>query len=703
MQTSIWDTPIEFVKGVGPVKADLLKKELSIFTIGDLLQDYPTRYVDRSKVSVIAEINSNSSYVQIIGKLISFHTTGEKHAKRLIANVEDKSGAIELVWFQSIKIIESFLEIGASYIIFGKVNVFRASLNLVHPELELITGEAGVINKGLVPVYRSTSKLDKRNLDSKGRRPIVYETLKMLKSGTLSDPLPESLIKKYKLANLTSTLIHIHFPKDSQSQLQAERRIKYEEFFYLQLDMIRRMKVRKFSSKGLVFDKVGDYFNDFYTKHLPFELTGAQKKVLKEIRLDTGSGKQMNRLLQGDVGSGKTVIGFMAMLFAIDNGYQACIMAPTEILAKQHLESMQSFSKNLGVEVDLLTGNIKGKQRKVLLKRLAEGHLNIIIGTHALIEDPVIFGNLGLVIIDEQHRFGVAQRAKLWKKSKTYPPHILVMTATPIPRTLHMTLFGDLDISIIDELPPGRKPILTKRMTAYSRPRLNHFIKEEIKLGRQVYVVFPLIEESEKLDLASLMEGYDRMIEEFPPPKYKMSIVHGKMPQEQKDFEMQRFAEGITDILVATTVIEVGVNVPNASLMIIENSERFGLSQLHQLRGRVGRGAEQSYCILMTGYKVSRDASLKLDTMVQTNDGFKIAEVDLQLRGPGNIDGTQQSGVIELKLANIALDGNILQAARNDAGEIIAQDPNFEEEEYKELKKVLLRKFGKGKVWSKIS
>ncbi len=703
MQTSIWDTPVEFVKGVGPAKAELLRKELSIFTIGDLLQDYPTRYVDRSKVDEIAHINSQSSYVQVTGKLISFHTVGEKYTKRLIATIQDKSGEIELVWFQAIRTIESILEIGANYLVFGKVNVFRNSINLVHPELELVSSEPQVLSKGLVPVYRSTSKLDKKYLDSKGRRPIIYEALKMVKNAGMTDPLPGSLKEKYKLPDLLATTINIHFPRDARAQLQAERRIKYEEFFYLQLDMIRQMSARKYSSRGLIFDKVGDFFNNFYTKNLKFELTGAQKKVLKEIRADTGTGRQMNRLLQGDVGSGKTVIGFMSMLLAIDNGYQACIMAPTEILAKQHLESMSEFSAGLGIEVGLLTGNVKGKQRKEILRKLAEGSLNIIIGTHALIEDPVIFSDLGLVIIDEQHRFGVAQRAKLWKKSRLHPPHILVMTATPIPRTLHMTLYGDLDVSIIDELPPGRKPILTKRMTAYSRPKLNQFIKDEIALGRQIYVVYPLIEESEKLDLASLMEGYDLMIKDFPPPQYKLSIVHGKMPQDQKDFEMQRFAQGITDILVATTVIEVGVNVPNASVMIIENSERFGLSQLHQLRGRVGRGAEQSYCILMTGFKVSREASVKLDTMVETNDGFRIAEVDLQLRGPGNIDGTQQSGVLELKLANIALDGNILQAARGDAREIVENDPNFEDEENMDLKKVLIRKFGKGKVWSKIS
>lgn len=702
MQNIIWNTPIEYVKGAGPVKGDLLKKELSIYTIGDLLSDYPLRYVDRSTIMRIHDIRPDQSYVQFIGEVISIHTVGEKYARRLVATVRDGNAEINLVWFQSIKYIESFLTISEKYLFFGKVNVFRDSISIVHPEAEPYK-ENESNTKGFMPVYRSTSKLDKRFLDSRGRRPIIYEALRMLQNSETEDPLPQYIMEKYKLRNLKETLINIHFPKTKESLLHAERRIKYEEFFYMQLDLIRQMKTRKVQIKGFLFEQVGEKFNNFYNQYLPFELTNAQKGVLKEIRQDTVTGKQMNRLLQGDVGSGKTIIGFMSALLAIDNGFQACIMAPTEILARQHLDSIQGFSEHLGISIALLTGNVKGKLRKQILADLKEGKIDIIIGTHALIEDSVVFRNLGLTIIDEQHRFGVAQRAKLWKKNPLAPPHVLVMTATPIPRTLHMTLYGDLDISVINELPPGRKPVLTRRMTAYSRPRLNEFLKKEIALGRQVYIVYPLIEESEKLDLASLMEGYDQVVRDFPPPEYKISIVHGKMPQEQKDFEMGRFANGITQILVSTTVIEVGVNVPNASVMVIENSERFGLSQLHQLRGRVGRGADQSYCILMTGLKVSKDAGMKLNTMTETNDGFKIAEVDLKLRGPGNIDGTQQSGLIDLKLANIVTDSNILQIARQDAMDILNEDPGLEKPGHAALKRYMLQKYGKMKSWSLIS
>lgn len=702
MQNIIWNTPIEYVKGAGPVKGELLRKELDVFTIGDLLSDYPIRYIDRTTITPIKSIRPDQSYVQFVGEVISMHTVGEKYAKRLVATVRDGYEEIELVWFQSIKYFESFLQTGEKYLFFGKVNLFRESISIVHPEAELFKSEEDRV-KGFMPVYRSTAKLDKKFLDSKGRRPIIYEALKMLQNSELEDPLTPAILQKYKLRSLKETLINIHFPKTSENLLNAERRIKYEEFFYMQLDLIRQMKTRKVQIKGFLFEQVGDKFNTFYSTYLPFDLTNAQKTVLKEIRQDTVTGKQMNRLLQGDVGSGKTIIGFMAALLAIDNGFQACIMAPTEILARQHLESIQNFSEHLDLNIALLTGNVKGKLRKQVLADLAEGNIDIIIGTHALIEDAVVFKNLGLTIIDEQHRFGVAQRAKLWKKNPKAPPHILVMTATPIPRTLHMTLYGDLDVSVIDELPPGRKPIATKRLTAYSRPKLNEFLKSEIKIGRQVYIVYPLIEESEKLDLASLMEGYDQIVKDFPPPEYKISIVHGKMTQEQKDFEMGRFVDGTTQILVSTTVIEVGVNVPNASVMVIENSERFGLSQLHQLRGRVGRGADQSYCFLMTGLKVSKDASIKLNTMVETNDGFKIAEVDLQLRGPGNIDGTQQSGLIELKLANIITDSKILEVARNDAFEILNEDPRLDKPEHAPLKRYMHQKYGKSKSWSLIS
>jgi ATP-dependent DNA helicase RecG len=693
---------VEYIKGVGPAKADLLKKELSIFSLGDLLEDYPTRYVDRTQITPIVNIKPGEGYVQLKGKLIQLETVGEKKSRRLVGVLKDPSGEIEMIWFQSIKILESLLQIGQEYLVFGRVNSFRNLLNIAHPEMDLVESSSPV-SKGWVPIYRSTAKLDKKYLDSKGRRPLIYEALKMLKESQPTDPLPLPIKEKYKLPDIITTLYNIHFPREAAHQKQAERRIKYEEFFYLQLDLIRQMTFRKGASKGFLFEKVGDQFSSFFQDHLPFQLTGAQKRVLKDIRQDTRSGKQMNRLLQGDVGSGKTIVGFMTMLLAIDNQYQACLMAPTEILARQHLNSLKDFAKNLGLSIELLTGSVKGRSRKMILEQLASGELNILVGTHALIEDSVVFKQLGMVIIDEQHRFGVAQRAKLWAKSKPYLPHVLVMTATPIPRTLHMTLYGDLDVSVIDELPPGRKPILTKRITAYSRPMLYQFIREAIHNGKQVYVVYPLIEESEKLDLASLMEGYDEMTRIFPAPDYKLSIVHGKMPQEQKDKEMERFAQGITQILVATTVIEVGVNVPNASIMIIENSERFGLSQLHQLRGRVGRGSDQSYCFLMTGQKVSKEASFKINTMVETNDGFKIAEADLSLRGPGTIDGTQQSGIVELKLANLSSDGNILTAARNDAKTIIAQDPNFQEPQNERLKEILIRKYGKGKIWAKIS
>ncbi len=702
MQNNIWNTPVEYVKGAGPVKGDLLKKELDIYTIGDLLSDYPIRYIDRSTITLIRDIRSDQSYVQFVGEVISIHTIGEKYAKRLVATVRDGNAEIELVWFQSIKYFESFLNISEKYLFFGKVNVFRDSINIVHPEAELYKDEENT-TKGFMPVYRSTSKLDKKFLDSKGRRSIIYEALKMMQSSKIEDPLTPNILEKYKLRSLKETLINIHFPKTQDNLLNAERRIKYEEFFYMQLDLIRQMKTRKVQIRGFLFEQVGDKFNKFYSEYLPFDLTNAQKTVLKEIRQDTVTGKQMNRLLQGDVGSGKTIIGFMSALLAIDNGFQACIMAPTEILARQHLESIQNFSQHLDINIGLLTGNVKGKLRKKVLSDLMDGSLHIVIGTHALIEDSVVFKNLGLTIIDEQHRFGVAQRAKLWKKNPTAPPHILVMTATPIPRTLHMTLYGDLDVSVIDELPPGRKPIATKRMTAYSRPKLNEFLRNEIKIGRQVYIVYPLIEESEKLDLASLMEGYDQIVKDFTPPEFKISMVHGKMTQEQKDFEMGRFVNGTTQILVSTTVIEVGVNVPNASVMVIENSERFGLSQLHQLRGRVGRGADQSYCFLMTGLKVSKDAAVKLNTMVETNDGFKIAEVDLKLRGPGNIDGTQQSGLLDLKLANIVTDSKILEVARKDAIDILSEDPRLEKPEHAPLNRYMYQKYGKAKSWSLIS
>jgi len=691
-------TPIGYLKGVGPQRAELLNKELGIFTFEDLLYYYPFRYNDRSTFSKINQIDPAKAGVQFIARLLNFGIQGERRSRRLVAQVKDDTGIVQLVWFQSIKWVEKNLKVGSAYVIYGKPALFNNQITVSHPEMELYTG----IKPGLKfqPVYASTEKLKKLSLDSKGIQRLVYSLFDSLK-GKINETLPGYLSAKYKLTDLASALWGVHFPDDGSSLQRSLQRLKFDELFFLQLKILRTKVIHSQKFKGPVFKKVGEHFTDFYEKKLPFQLTDAQKRVIKEIRKDTQNGAQMNRLLQGDVGSGKTIVALMSMLLAIDNGYQACLMAPTEILAQQHYAGLKELLGVEKVNIALLTGSIKQKDRKVIHESLLNGDLNILIGTHALLEDTVKFRNLGLAIIDEQHRFGVEQRSKLWKKNSV-PPHMLVMTATPIPRTLAMTLYGDLDISVIDELPLGRKPIVTLHFQERSRLRMFGMLREEIAKGRQVYIVYPLIEESEKLDLLHLKAGKEFLEQEFPLPVYKIGILHGKLSPKEKEFEMNRFVKGETQILVATTVIEVGVNVPNASVMVIENAERFGLSQLHQLRGRVGRGAEQSYCILMSKEKLSKESKIRMETMVRTADGFEIAETDLKLRGPGDLSGTQQSGVLELKLANLATDQALLQLVRNEVIDIFEEDPSLESE-----KNMLLRNYlSKASVeivWEKIS
>ena len=700
---NILDNPIEFLKGVGPKKGELLKKELGIFTFRDLLFHFPFRYVDKTKFHRIRDVRSDSESVQLKGILRRVNAIGEGRKRRLTAILRDATGMIELVWFKGIHWLEKNLVIGAEYIVFGKINNFRGKITIPHPEIEPVVVASTKQASHFAPVYPSTEKLNAKGLEAKGRRKLMETLLEKINPLDLPENLPEYLIRKYNLPSHYNAIRKIHFPKNQKELDAARNRLKFEELFFLQLRLLQIRKRRKDAIKGYVFTKVGDYFNQFYKEKLPFELTGAQKRVIKEIRRDLGVGIQMNRLLQGDVGSGKTIVGLMCMLLALDNGFQTCLMAPTEILAQQHYQSISDHVKGLGIQVAFLSGSVKGKKRKALLKLLEAGDIHILIGTHALIEKWVVFKNLGLTITDEQHRFGVAQRAKLWMKNNPYPPHVLVMTATPIPRTLAMTLYGDLDVSVIDELPPGRKEIRTLHKTEHNRLRVFGFIREEITKGRQVYIVYPLIEESATLDLKNLEEGYGVIQCEFPPPKYQISIVHGRMKAKDKDFEMQRFVKGETQIMVATTVIEVGVNVPNASVMIIENTERFGLSQLHQLRGRVGRGAAQSFCILMSSFKLSKEAKERISTMVRTNNGFEIAEADLKLRGPGNIEGTQQSGILNFKIADLARDGRILQAAREIASGILEKDPNLDRADNLPLKEHMAKHVKKLKLWSRIS
>jgi ATP-dependent DNA helicase RecG len=699
---NLLDTPIEYLKGVGPQRGELLRKELSIHKYGDLINLYPNRYIDRTRYYKINELQNTTAEVQIVGKIIHIKTVEfGKGKKRLTATFIDDTGEIELVWFQGIKWIRESLKVNFPYVIFGKINNFNGQYSMPHPEMEGLEEHKASLRSAMQSVYPSTEKLNNKGISNK----VIIKMMQQLFIEThnlFTETLPTYLIQELQLIPKNAALFNIHFPKSQELLSKAQFRLKFEELFFIQLQLITKNLIRKHKIKGHPFEKVGDFFTGFYTNHLPFELTNAQKKVLKEIRNDLGSHAQMNRLLQGDVGSGKTIVALMCMLLAMDNGFQACLMAPTEILASQHFSGITSLAKNLNINIKLLTGSTKTSDRKVIHEELANGSLHILIGTHALLEDKVQFQNLGLAIIDEQHRFGVEQRSKLWKKN-AIPPHVLVMTATPIPRTLAMSLYGDLDISVIDELPPGRKPIQTVHRYDSNRLKVWRFIRDEIEKGRQIYIVYPLIQESETLDYKDLMDGYESISRDFPLPKYSVSIVHGQMKPAEKDAEMKRFAEGKTNIMVATTVIEVGVNVPNASVMIIESAERFGLSQLHQLRGRVGRGAEQSYCILMTGQKLSNESKTRLETMCKTNDGFEIAEVDLKLRGPGDIMGTQQSGVLNLQIADLVKDRDILQLARHHAIKLLKDDASMTKPEHQKLREIFIELGKKKNIWNYIS
>lgn len=666
---------IKYLPGVGPQRASLLAKELNIVSFKDLLYYFPYKYVDRSRIYTIREIDGNMPYIQLRGKFLSFETFGEGRQRRLVGHFSDGTGVMDAVWFQGLKFVMGKIKAGVEYIIFGKPTVFGGRINVAHPDVDE-ADELTVGNMGLQPYYNTTEKMKRMLVNSHAVEKLMRNLFHAIQREPFEETLSPWMVESFHLMPLAEALYNIHFPQNPELLRKAQYRLKFEELFYVQLNILRYTKERRNKFRGLPFEHVGEIFNTFYSQNLPFQLTGAQKRVIKEMRRDMGSGRQMNRLLQGDVGSGKTLVALMTMLIALDNGYQACMMAPTEILANQHYETICRFLAGMNVRVELLTGNVKGKRRETILKDLLTGDVKILIGTHAVIEDTVNFSSLGLVVIDEQHRFGVAQRAKLWSKN-IYPPHVLVMTATPIPRTLAMTLYGDLDVSVIDELPPGRKPIQTVHQFDNRRASLYAFIRKQIEAGRQIYIVYPLIQESEKIDIKNLEDGYTNICEEFP--EYRVSKVHGKMKPAEKDAEMQRFLAKQTQIMVATTVIEVGVNVPNASVMVIENAERFGLSQLHQLRGRVGRGADQSYCILVTGYKLSEETRKRISIMVETNDGFEIAEADLKLRGPGDLEGTQQSGVaFDLKIADIARDGQLLQYVRDIAERLLDEDPQCE-------------------------
>ncbi len=670
---SYFDTKIEYLKGVGPARAELLNKELQIFTFGDLIQHYPFRHEDRTKFHQIAEVDESMSYIQLRGKIRHIEVIGQGRKQRMNAQFSDKTGEIELVWFKGIPWVSKWLKTGIDYMVFGKPSLFNRKFNIVHPEIDLLidhTTDQGQLR----PVYSSTEKLKSRFLDSKGIAKLQKNLINQA-AGHIHETLPDGLRHQLKLTPKRDAIINIHYPKDQQALIQAQYRLKFEEFFYLQLRLLKMKLTRIGKLKGQVFDSTG-ILTKFYNHHLPFELTNAQKKVIREVYRDLKSGKQMNRLIQGDVGSGKTIVAFICMLVVIGNGAQVAMMAPTEILADQHYKGLKSYAESLGIEVGLLKGSVKMSERRKLQEKLLDGSLKILVGTHALIEDKVQFKNLGLAVVDEQHRFGVEQRSRLWSKNDLYFPHILVMTATPIPRTLAMTLYGDLDVSVIDELPSGRKEIQTVHRYDKDRLRVFGFIRQQVALGRQVYIVYPLIEESEKLDLKHLTDGYEAIVRAFP--EYNVGILHGKMKSDAKEFEMKRFANNETQIMVATTVIEVGVNVPNASVMVIENAERFGLAQLHQLRGRVGRGADQSYCILMTDYKLTKDGRQRIKTLTSTSNGFEIAEADLKLRGPGDLMGTQQSGILDLLIADIGKDGKILELARSAAIQLLDEDPGLE-------------------------
>lgn len=692
MNISLLKTPIDYLKGVGPNRSKLFKKELNIFTFQDLLSFFPYRYVDKTKYHKINEIQNTKSEIQLIGKIVDVYEVGAPRKKRLIAKIKDDTGFIELVWFKSHKWIKENLKLNKNYIIYGRPNLFNGTYSIPHPELELYKKETLKLRSSLDPIYPSTENLLKRGITNKVIRSIIKDLLLEINSKFI-ETLPEYITKEFNLLDKNSAIVNIHLPKSNKILMESIKRLKFEELFYLQLQLIKKNINRKEKIKGYDFKKVGNVFNSFYNNHLKFVLTNAQKRVLKEIRNDLGSNAQMNRLLQGDVGSGKTIIAFMATLIAIDNNFQACIMAPTEILSVQHYNNYKDICKSLSINIQILTGSTKALEKNIIYSDLESGKIQLLIGTHALIEDKVKFNNLGIAIIDEQHKFGVAQRSKLWKKN-VLPPHILIMTATPIPRTLAMSVYGDLDISIIDEMPPGRKDIVTVHRKENSRLKVIRFLREEILKGRQIYIVYPLIKESEKMDYKDLEDGYDSISRDFPLPEYQISIVHGKMKSQDKDYEMERFISGKTNILVSTTVIEVGVDIPNASVMIIESAERFGLSQLHQLRGRVGRGEHKSYCILMTGNKTTNDSKARIDTMVKSNDGFIIAEKDLELRGPGNIMGTQQSGIVPLKIASLIEDKAMISTIREYVKRVLSTDKDISKsknriilETYKHLNK----------------
>jgi ATP-dependent DNA helicase RecG len=691
--------PIEYLKGVGPMRADMLKKELGIFTFGDLLEHFPYRYVDKTRIRTVSEINHHTDAILLSGVVSSIETTGENRAKRLTAQFTDRTGVLELTWFQGIHWVQKTLQPGKTYLVYGKPGFFMGRPQMTHPEIDPVEG--GEVRNFMEPVYPSTEKLKARGLTGRHIGKLTFHLFTMIGERDLPEFLPARLLSELSLPSRWTAYRDIHFPGSLEAQQAALQRLKFEELFIAQLRMGLIRSQRHRFSKGIPFPTVGPLFNDFYNTHLPFELTGAQKRVLKEIRRDVGSGRQMNRLLQGDVGSGKTIVALMSMLLAADNGCQSCLMAPTEILARQHYEGISGLLKDMPVRVGILTGSTRTSERRQLLQAAQDGSLHILIGTHALIEKPVQFHRLGMAIVDEQHRFGVEQRARLWEKGETLP-HVLVMTATPIPRTLAMSAYGDLDSSVIDELPPGRQPVATVHRMEDSRPQVMEFIKGQIREGRQAYVIFPLIEESDKVEWENLMRGYENVKAWFPEPQYWISMVHGRMKAAQKDENMQRFVRNDTQIMVSTTVIEVGVNVPNATVMVIESAEKFGLSQLHQLRGRVGRGSDRSYCILLTGNKVSREARERLNVLCSTNDGFKIAEKDLDLRGPGDIEGTRQSGALNFKLANIVSDRLLLEKARDFATQLLDEDPHLVSGENALLGRHLMSSGGRGD-WSRIS
>ena len=701
MNTNYLQTPVTYLKGVGPNRSEILKSELGIVTYQDMINLFPNRYIDKTRYYKINELQRGNADVQIIGKIINIKTVEQKKGSRLVAKFIDNTGEMELVWFRGQKWIRENIKLNTPYVIFGRTNWFSGKFSMPHPEMELLAEHEKGIRVSLQPIYPSTEKLSARGITNR----VVSKLMQQLfieTKGEFRETLSPALRDELRLVSKKEAMFNIHFPKDLNLLSKAQFRLKFEELFYIQLQLISKKLIRKQKIKGYPFKSVGILFNKFYKDHLPFDLTAAQKKVVKEIRADLGSKAQMNRLLQGDVGSGKTVVALMTILIALDNDYQACLMAPTEILANQHFKSIKDLLGDIGINVALLTGSVKKAERKYIHEQLEDGTLDLLIGTHAVLEDKVQFKNLGLAIIDEQHRFGVAQRSKLWHKNEV-PPHILVMTATPIPRTLAMSLYGDLDISVIDELPPGRKAVKTVHRFDKNRLKVFQFLRDEIKKGRQVYIVYPLIQESEALDYKDLMDGYESIARDFPLPNYQISIVHGKMKPQDKDYEMERFVKGETQIMVATTVIEVGVNIPNASVMVIESAERFGLSQLHQLRGRVGRGAEQSYCILMTSHKLSSDAKTRLETMTSTNDGFEIAEVDLKLRGPGDLMGTQQSGILNLKIADIVKDNDILKTARYYAIKILNEDPALQKEENITIRYTYAQLMKHKDIWNYIS